>query len=73
MQLAKLIMKQDFFTANNIKYVDYKNIDILQKFIGPNGNILSRRRSGLTAKSQRLVENAVKRARFMGLMPYVQK
>ena len=66
-------MKQDFFTANNIAHVDYKNIDILQRFIGPHGNMQSRKRTNLTAKNQRKVENAIKRARFMGLLAYVQK
>jgi small subunit ribosomal protein S18 len=66
-------MKQDFFSANNIKHIDYKSIDILKKFIGPHGNLMSRKRTGLSAKHQRQVENAVKRARFMGLMPFVQK
>jgi len=66
-------MKQDFFTANNIAYIDYKNIDILERFVGPHGNLQSRRRTGLCAKNQRKVENAIKRARFMGLMPFVQK
>lgn len=66
-------MKQDFFTANNIEHIDYKSIDILKQFIGPHGNMQSRKRTGLSAKNQRRVENAIKRARFMGLMPYVQK
>ncbi len=65
--------KECYFTKNNIKHADYKSIELLEKFIGPHGNILSRKRTGLSAKYQRQVENAIKRARFMGLMPYIVK
>ncbi len=64
--------KQDYFKENNIK-IDYKAIDTLQKFINPNGRILNRRKTNLSAKSQRALANAIKRARFMGLMPYVAR
>lgn len=66
-------MKQDFFSSNNIKFVDYKDTDILKKFLGPTGKILSRRRTGLTSGNQRKVTLAIKRSRFMGLLPYVAK
>lgn len=66
-------MKQDFFSSNNIKHVDYKDLEILRKFLGPTAKILSRRRTGLTAGNQRKVALAVKRARFMGLLPYIAK
>ena len=66
-------MKQDFFTANNLKYVDYKDTEIMKKFLTPNGRIQSRRRTGLTAKNQRALAEAVKRARFMGLLPYIAR
>ncbi len=66
-------MKQDFFSSNNIKHVDYKDTEVLKKFLGPTAKILSRRRTGLSAGNQRKVALAVKRARFMGLIPYVAK
>lgn len=66
-------MKQDFFSANNIKHVDYKDIDILKKFMNPNGRILSRKRTTTAAKNQRKIALAIKRARFMGLLPYIAK
>ena len=66
-------MKQDFFSSNNIKHIDYKDVEILKKFLGPTAKILSRRRSGLSAHNQRQVSQAVKRSRFMGLLPYVAK
>lgn len=64
--------KQCYFKSNGIKYIDYKNTDILRKFIDPYGRIMSRRRTGTSAKYQRLVSQAIKRARFMGLLPFIQ-
>ncbi len=64
--------RQDYFKENNIK-VDYKAIDLLQKFINPNGRILNRRKTNLSAKNQRALSNAIKRARFIGLMPYISR
>ncbi len=64
--------RQDYFKENNIK-IDYKSIDILQKFVNTNGRILNRRKTNLSSKNQRLLANAIKRARFIGLMPYVAR
>lgn len=63
--------KQDYFNANNIKFIDYKDVDNLKKFTNPNGRIMPRKRTGLTAKNQRTLAEAIKRARFMALLPYV--
>lgn len=63
--------KQDHFNQNNIKFIDYKDTEILAKFLNPHARVLSRRKTGLTAKNQRALSNAIKRARFMGLLPYV--
>ena len=60
-------------TQNDIRYVDYKDVELLKQFVNPHGRIMSRKRTGLTAKQQRAVEAAVKRARFMALLPYIQK
>ncbi len=65
--------QQDYFASNNIKYIDYKDTDNLKKFLNPNAKIVSRRRTGLTAKNQRKLSSAVKHARFMGLLPFVAK
>jgi small subunit ribosomal protein S18 len=51
--------------------IDYKDTEFLKKFLNPHARILSRRRTGLTAKRQRELARAIKRARFMGLLPYV--
>ena len=66
-------MKQDYFSANNIKYIDYKDIDILKRFLNPNGRILSHKRTGVTSKNQRKLSLAVKNARFLGLLPFIAK
>lgn len=65
--------QNNILTQNDIRVVDYKDVDLLKNFINPHGRVLDRRKSGLTAKQQRAVEEAVKRARFMGLLPYIQK
>ncbi len=64
-------MKNDYFNSNNIQFIDYKDVESLKRFLNPNGRILSRRRTGLTAKNQRSFAEAVKRARFMALLPFV--
>ena len=66
-------MKQDYFSSNNIKHIDYKDVEILKKFLNPNGKIVSHKRSGITSKNQRQLATAIKRARFMGLLPFVAK
>jgi small subunit ribosomal protein S18 len=52
-------------------YVDYKDVDLLKKLTNRQGKILGRRKTGCTAVSQRAVARAIKRARFMALLPYV--
>jgi small subunit ribosomal protein S18 len=64
-------MKNDYFNSNNIQFIDYKDVETLKKFLNPNGRILSRRRTGLTAKNQRSFAEAVKRSRFMALLPFI--
>lgn len=58
------------FTAEGIKQVDYKNIDLLKDFINENGKIIPARITGTKAKYQRQLSAAIKRARFLALMPY---
>ncbi len=66
-------MSNNILTQNDIQHVDYKDIDLLKQFVNPHGRIVGRKKSGLTAKQQREMERAIKRARFMGLLPYVAK
>jgi len=52
-------------------YVDFKDLELLGKFISRQSRMIGRRKSGCTAVSQHAVSEAVKRARFMALLPYV--
>lgn len=52
-------------------YVDYKDLDLLTKLTNRQGKIVGRRKSGCTAASQHAVTLAIKRARYMALLPYV--
>ncbi len=58
-------------SAEGEVYIDYKDTESLRKMISGNGKILSRKRTGATAMEQRMVATAIKRSRFMGLLPYV--
>ena len=53
------------------QHIDYKDVDTLKKFLNPHGKIMSRRRTGLSAGNQRALAEAIKRARFMALLPYI--
>lgn len=66
-------MKQDYFSSNNIKHIDYKDTELLKRFLSPNAKIMSRKRTNVTAKNQRKLAIAIKRSRFMGLIPYIAK
>lgn len=59
-----------FFTVNKIKKIDYKNTDLLKKFISERGKILPRRVTGTSAKYQRMLTQAIKRSRLVALLPY---
>ena len=60
-----------YFTKNKIEYIDYTDTELLKKFISPNGKIIPRRVTGTSAKYQRMLAVAIKRARQMALLPYV--
>ncbi|MBR3965098.1 MAG: 30S ribosomal protein S18 [Clostridia bacterium] len=59
------------FCEEKISYIDYKDSARLRKFITERGKILPRRISGTCAKHQRELQNAIKRARHVALLPYV--
>lgn len=59
------------FDANSIEYVDYKDVELLKRFINEQGKILPRRITGVSGKVQRQVTRAVKRARHLSLLPFV--
>jgi small subunit ribosomal protein S18 len=58
-------------TADGTIFIDYKDTESLKKMISGNGKILSRKRTGASAMEQRMLAKAVKRARYMALLPYV--
>lgn len=58
-------------SADGTIYIDYKDTETLRRLLSGNGKILNRRRTGVSAMEQRMVAQAVKRARFLGLLPYV--
>ena len=51
--------------------LDYKEVELLARYIGPQGQILSRRRTGFSAQRQRDLKKAIKRARHLGLLTFV--
>jgi small subunit ribosomal protein S18 len=57
-------------SAKGVEYVDYKDVDSLRRMMSANGKIFGRKRLSASAREQRLIAQAVKRARFMGLLPY---
>jgi small subunit ribosomal protein S18 len=59
------------FKKNGIKYIDYKDANFLLKFVNEQGKILPRRLTGTSAKYQRKVSQAIKRARLIAILPYV--
>ena len=71
---AKTVRKDPLFVDGERPrpmYVDYKDVEFLKKLISRHGRIVGRRKTGCTAVSQHAVTQAVKRARFMALLPYV--
>ena len=62
--------KTDTYVAH-FKRIDYKDVEMLKKFLNPHGKIMPRRRTGLSAPNQRALAEAVKRARFMALLPFI--
>ena len=62
-----------YFTANKIDHIDFKDVDLLKKFISDRGKILPRRATGTSAKYQRKLAIAIKRARHMALLPFVKE
>ncbi len=59
------------FSAGGKMYIDYKDTESLRKMMSGNGKILARKRTGANAMEQRMAARAVKRARYMALLPYV--
>lgn len=58
------------FTVDGIEYIDYKDVNLLKQFIPERAKILPRRISGNSSRHQRMLATALKRARFLALIPY---
>jgi len=65
--------KTDPFSGANAPKIDYKDVKLLQRYISERGKIVPSRITAVSTKNQRLLANAIKRARFMALLPYVVK
>lgn len=61
------------FTAENITDIDYKDLNLLKAYVSETGNIVPSRITGTKAKYQRQLSTAIKRARYVALLPYTDK
>jgi small subunit ribosomal protein S18 len=61
------------FTAEGVKEIDYKDLDTLRNYITETGKIVPSRITGTKSNYQRQLSDAIKRARFLGLLPYTDK
>lgn len=64
--------KYCYFCHKDIDYIDFRDIQLLQKFISSYAKIVPKKRNGVCSKHQRKLSQAIKRARFMALLPYTK-
>lgn len=69
----KKTQKQCFFCSQNAKVIDYHDVEVLKRFISAQGKIIDPKHTAVCAKHQRMLARAIKRARIMGLIPFVGK
>ncbi len=71
-KVSALFKRRKFcrFTVEKIEWIDYKDVDLLKDFISENGKIIPARITGTKAGYQRQLSDAIKRARFLALLPY---
>jgi small subunit ribosomal protein S18 len=67
----KKIVRTCYFCQQNVSEINYKDTDTLRRYLSSFGKIVPRKRSGVCAWHQRKLANAIKRARFMALVPYL--
>lgn len=67
------IMSNCLFCSQNKSYIDYKNTELLRRFISSQAKIIDPKHSNVCALHQRRLAKAIKRARFMGLLPFVRR
>jgi len=66
-------MQQCFFCSQNLKEIDYKETELLRRFISRQAKIIDPRFTGTCAKHQRKLAQAIKRARYLGLLPFTRR
>lgn len=64
---------QCFFCSQNLKKIDYKDTSLLRRFISSQAKIIDPKHTGTCAHHQRKLAQAIKRARFMALLPYIER
>ncbi|MDD5098800.1 MAG: 30S ribosomal protein S18 [Candidatus Colwellbacteria bacterium] len=65
--------KQCFFCSQNLEDIDYKDVELLRRFVSGQAKIIDPKHTGVCARHQRKLAQAVKRARFMAILPFVRK
>ena len=70
-KMKKKVLASLLCVAMAATHIDYKDVELLKKFISPSGRISPRRLTGTCAKSQRQLARAIKNARYMALLPYI--
>jgi small subunit ribosomal protein S18 len=70
--MARFMRRRKYcrFTAEGIEEIDYKDVDLLKDFVGETGKVVPSRITGTKAKYQRQLATAIKRARYLALLPY---
>ena len=70
--MARFFRRRKFcrFTAEGVDYIDYKDLDVLKEYISETGKIVPSRITGTKAKYQRQLGTAIKRSRYLALVPY---
>ena len=66
-------MIQCFFCSQNLENVDYKEVSLLRRFVSGQAKIIDPKHTSICATHQRKLAQAIKRARFLGLLPYVRR
>ncbi len=71
--MKKIIEKQCFFCSQNLTDIDFKDVEMIRRFVSGQAKIVDPKHTGTCARHQRKLAEAVKRARFLALLPYVRR
>jgi small subunit ribosomal protein S18 len=66
-------MTQCFFCSQNLNIIDYKDVGLLKRFVSSQAKIIDPKHTGVCAGHQRQLAQAIKRARYLGLLPFVRR